>query len=88
MWGGCVPIPTGGGAQKFLDFASQIATFGEFWALSFNVRMHVLHIKISTLDLKSAAKFTNWGGLSSRTHDTRNSLMENMLCLFSTIRCN
>jgi len=43
--------------------------------------MHVLHIKSSALDLKSAAKFTNWG-LSSRStetaNDTRNSLTENM----------
>ena len=38
-----------------------MATFGAFWALSFTVRMHVLHIKSSALDLKSAAKFTNWG---------------------------
>ena len=66
---------------KILDFASQMATFGAFWALSFTVRMHVLHIKSSALDLKSAAKFTNWG-LSSRStetaNDTRNSLTENM----------
>ena len=38
-----------------------MSTFGAFWALSFTVRMHVLHIKSSALDLKSAAKFTNWG---------------------------
>jgi len=28
-----------------LDFASQMATFSAFWALSFTVWMHVLHIK-------------------------------------------
>ena len=38
-----------------------MATFGAFWALSFAVWMHVLLIKSSALDLKSAAKFTNWG---------------------------
>jgi len=46
---------------EFLDFASQMATVGAFWALSFTVWMHVLHIKNSALDLKSAAKFTNRG---------------------------
>ena len=38
-----------------------VKTFGAFWALSFTLWMHVLHIKSSALDLKSAAKFTNWG---------------------------
>ena len=53
-WGGAVLSP-----ETFLDFASQMATFGAFWALSFAVRMHILHIKSSALDLKSAAKVTS-----------------------------
>ena len=45
----------GSGVWGGVDFASQMATFDAFWALSFTVRMHVLHIKSSALDLKSAA---------------------------------
>jgi len=64
-WEGVSPYPLGvesrEWAETFLNFASQMATFGAFWALSFTVQMHVLHIKSSNLDLKSAAKFTNWG---------------------------
>jgi len=54
--GGSAPSP-----KNVLDFASQMATLGAFLALSFTVWMDVLHIKSSALDLKSAAKFTNWG---------------------------
>ena len=48
----CIRIS--GADPEILDFASQMATFGAFWALSFTVWIHVLHIKSCALDLKSA----------------------------------
>ena len=69
-----------------------IVTITAFIIISITVWMHVLHIKSSALDLKSAAKIHKLGVLSSRStetaNDTRKSLMDNMLCLFSTIWCN
>ena len=106
VWGGSVPLPTwgeawGGGSSLVRGSAPSpencefCISNGDFWcildAIFYSSHARFTH-KSSALDLKSAAKFTNWGVLSSRStetaKDTRNSLMENMLCLFSTIRCN
>ena len=66
-------------SEKFLDFASKMATFGAFWALSFTVCMHVLHVKKQRFELEIGGQIHKLGVLSSRStetaNDTRNSLM-------------
>jgi len=87
-WGGGVPLPTGSGAWGWgsapspKNFGFCISN-GDFWcilgAIFYSLDARFTHIKSSAFDLKSAAKFTNWRVLSSRStdtaNDTNNSLM-------------
>ena len=95
------PLPTGGpgpghGAvpppQRNLGYC---ISHGDFWcilgAIFYSLDAHFTHKKHS-FALEIGGQIHKLEVLSSRStetaNDTRNSLMENMLCLFSTIRCN
>ena len=60
MWGGGVPLPTGGGGcapspEIFLILALRMVGFGAFWVVFFKVELFVLHAKISVLRLTKLA---------------------------------
>ena len=64
MWGGGVPLPTGGGVwgegcapspENVLILALRMVGFGAFWVVFFKVELFVLHAKISVLRLPKLA---------------------------------
>jgi len=64
VWGGGVPLPTGGGVwgggcaaspENFLILALRMVGFGAFWVVFFKVELFVLHGKISVLRLPKLA---------------------------------
>ena len=64
MWGGGVPLPTGGGVwaggcapspEIFLILALRMVGFGAFWGVFFKVELFVLHAKNSVLRLTKLA---------------------------------
>ena len=96
-----VPLPTGGGAWRGGSAPSRRKIFGfcisngDFWcilgAIFYSLNARFTHKK-QPFGLEIGGQMHKLGVLSSRTtetaNDTRNALMENMLCLFSTIQCN